>query len=71
MDNEDYLINMDELDQDQGPEPEQKKKRLAKLRSFLGRHLEKPLVIGISKDRQSTFTTFPKYQRPYLKKDDE
>ncbi len=62
MDNEDYIIRMKELDQQ--PDPDHKEKRISKIRSFLGRNMEKPLMIDFSQDGRSSFTKHPVYQRP-------
>lgn len=62
---EDYIIRMNELDRP----PE--KKKISKLRSFLGATLKKPLVIDFSNDSKSSFTVFPRYRRPYRDKSGE
>jgi hypothetical protein len=57
---EDYIIRMKELDRP--PEP---KKKISRLKSFLGELLEKPLVLDFSRDAKSSFVQMPGYRRSY------
>ena len=78
MNYEDYIIRLNEVSKN-GPEAPAddvvvetasgKPKRITRIRSFLGRALKKPLEVDFSRDAKSSFTTFPGYQRPYLKRD--
>ena len=60
MDYEDYIIRMNELDKPMETKPE---KKTSKLRSFLERTLNNPLVMAFSKDKKSSFTPLPQYRR--------
>lgn len=66
VDYEDYIIRMDELDQKPPAEEPEDGKKVARLRSFLGRHLRKKLVVDFSQDSHSSFTPMPTYKRPYV-----
>ena len=61
---EDYIIRMKEL----GGEAAEPKKKVSRLRNFLGSSLKKPLVVNFSRDAKSSFTTFSGYKRPQPKK---
>ena len=64
---EDYIIRMKDL----GGEGQEPKKKVSRLRNFLGSSLRKPLVVNFSRDAKSSFTTFSGYKRPLQKKDGE